>query len=209
MTASKKTSATAKNPVSTANSKISVTVIFVDLIKKPISGLAVQIKSTSLTKETLTDEQGRAATIDDVVRGEEVRIYVKKRNGEFCLRHIAKPKNDINIYTIRSPELHLYSQTKLSAKEKIEEVVSIPSIAAGEVMTSARLFGELAPFVGVASTISEEGKVIKDFPTNKQIEIVDPKNGQKKQKKLIEHHYKIIKTQKPVQTTLSILGGRL
>lgn len=210
MTASKKPAASGKQTPPAVNLKVTVTVIFVDLIKKPISGLTVRLVATSFsTKEAITDEQGLVTTVDSATRGEEIKIYVKKKNGEFDLKYTAKPKNDINIYTIHSPELHLHSQTKLSSKEQVEEVVAVPSIAVDEVMTSARLFGDLAPFIGVASTIQEEGKVTKDFPTKKKAEVADPATGQKKTEIAIEHHYKVVKTQKPVTISFALLGSRL
>jgi hypothetical protein len=207
VTAGKK-AAPAKKPAEPVNPQVTVTAVFVDLIKKPISGLSVRITSAHFAKEFVTDEKGLAATIDDALRGEEIRISVKKRSGEYDLKHVAKPQKDINIYTIRSPELHLESYTKLPGKEQVEDV-AIPTIAVGEVLTSARLFGDLAPFIGVAQVITEEGRVVKDFPTKTKNEVVDEKSGKKKAEITIEHHYKAVSTGRPTQIVLSLLGARL
>jgi hypothetical protein len=203
---------TTKNKSSTAvaaesNATVTVTVVFVDLLRKPITGLTVRLNSSAFKKEVITDENGIAATIDDAKRGDEIRILVKKKSGEYSLKHVARPQRDINIYTVRSPELHLESYTQLSSKEQAEAV--LPGIAVGEVMTSARLFGELSPYIGAAEAVDEEGMVTRDFPTKKATTTIDEATGKQKAEISIEHHYKVVKTDTPRHITHSLLGARL
>jgi hypothetical protein len=204
MTGNKKSPAAAH---AKPNPTVTVTVVFVDLLRQPIAGLAVRLSSAASTKEVVTDENGIAATLDDARRGDELRIFVKKKNGEYSLKHAARPQRDINIYTIRSPELHIESYTKLSSKEQVEVV--LPGIEVGEVMTSARLFGELSPFVGVAESVDEEGMVTKDFPTKTNTTTIDESTGKEKAEVTIEHHYRVVKTDAPRHIMYSLLGSRL
>lgn len=204
MTAKKIPSAVAP---ATPNPTVTVTVVFVDLLRKPIAGLTVRLISPTFNNEFVTDEHGVASTIDYAKRGDEIKILVRKRNGEYALKHATRPRRDINIYTVRSPELHLKSYTQLSSKDQAEAV--LPGIKEGETMTSARLFGDLSPYIGAASAVDEEGMVTKDFPTRKSTTMVDEATGKQKAEITIEHHYRIIHTDKPRHITHNILGARL
>ncbi|HEY8101306.1 MAG TPA: N-acetylmuramidase family protein [Burkholderiaceae bacterium] len=208
------------------NPVVEASFVFVDRLKLPIESLNVKIQSDSINQTAVTDKDGHAITVTEAKRGEKISIYVRKRNGTFDLKGTVTPQRDINAYTIRSPELHLEATTRLTPKQELEDDLKIPTIKEGEIMTVERLFGELAPFVGAVEIITEVGKVTKDFPTKKtHVEInpttgkkkvvedsheeIDPTTGKKKKIADIEHHYKVVKTDKPHTIALNLLGSRL
>jgi hypothetical protein len=210
----------------TPNPLVEASFVFVDRLKHPIEGLTIKIESASINQTATTDKDGHALTVTNAKREEKINIFVKKRNGTFDLKGTVTPKRDINTYTIRSPELHLEATTKLTPKEELEEDLKIPTIKEGEIMTVERLFGELAPFIGSVEIITEVGKVTKDFPKKKthteispttgkkkmvidSHEEIDPATGKKKKVVEIEHHYKVVKTDKPHTIALNLLGSKL
>lgn len=203
---------TGKKPADRAASPspiVTASFVFLDRLKQPIKGLTVRVTSRTIDVTGITDEHGLAMIIDNATRNEEIRILVKKRDGTFELKQKILPKYDINAYTIRSPELHLVATTKLTPKEEIEEIISVPSIQDGEVLTSARLFGDLAPFIGAAQIVTEVGQVTKDVPTKSTKNITDSSTGNTTTRITIEHHYKVIRTEKPKVIVCTLLGSRL
>jgi hypothetical protein len=188
---------------------VTASFVFLDRLKQPIQGLTVRVTSNTIDVTGITDEHGLALTVNNATRNEEISILVKKRDGTFELKRKILPKFDINSYTIRSPELHLEATTKLTPKEEVEENIPIPSIRDGEVMTSARLFGDLAPFVGAAQIVTEAGQVTKDFPTKNTKNITHASTGNTTTEITVEHHYKVIKTEKPKVIVCALLGSRL
>ena len=204
--------------------------VFVDSLNHPIKGLTVKIDSSEQMKsETIsvstdsastqsppsfpyvgkTDDDGHAVTLSTVKRGQKISIFVKKRNGNFDFKGEVTPKRDINAYTIKSPEFHLESTTKLTPKEALEEELNIPKIKVGEVMTVERLFGELAPYIGAVQVVTEVGSITKDFPTKKTTLVLNEKTGKQEKKIEIEHHYKVVKTDKPRTIAMNVLGSKL
>lgn len=204
--------------------------VFVDSLNHPIKGLTVKIDSSEQMKsETIsaspdstsaqsspslpyvgtTDDDGHAVTLSTVKRGQKISIFVKKRNGNFDFKGEVTPKRDINAYTIKSPEFHLESTTKLTPKEALEEELNIPKIKVGEIMTVERLFGELAPYIGAVQVVTEVGSITKDFPTKKATIQANEKTGKQEKKIEIEHHYKVVKTDKPRTIAMNVLGSRL
>lgn len=183
--------------------------VFVDRIKLPIEGLTVKIESVTINSISATDKDGHAFTTIEAKRGEQIKIYIQKRSGKFELKGTVTPKRDINAYTIVSPEFHLEATTKLTLKQELEEELNIPTIKEGEIMTVERLFGELAPFVGAAFKITEIGQVTKDFPKKKTSIVTNPETGKKEKHTEIEHHYKVVKTDKPKTIVFHLLGSRL
>jgi hypothetical protein len=187
---------------------VEVSFVFIDSLGHAIEGLNVKIESESINFIGTTDDQGHAMTSEEAKRGQQISISVKKRNGAFDLKGKVIPRKDINTYTIRSPELHFEATTKLTPKEELEEELNVPVIKDQEVMTISRLFGDLAPFIGSVEKITEIGKVTKDFPTKKAIK-TEESTPSAKPKFEIEHHYKVVKTEKPHTIALSMLGARL
>lgn len=204
--------------------------VFVDSLNHPIKGLTVKIDASEQTKsETIsastestseqsppslpfvgiTDDDGHAVTLTTVKRGQKISIFVKKRNGNFDFKGEVTPKRDINAYTIKSPEFHLESTTKLTPKEALEEDLNIPKIKVGEIMTVERLFGELAPYIGAVQVVTEVGSIAKDFPTKKVTLGKNEKTGKQEKKIEIEHHYKVVKTDKPRTIAMNVLGSKL
>jgi hypothetical protein len=188
---------------------VTASFVFVDRLKQPIQGLTVKVTSKNIDETSVTDEHGCALTVENATRNEEISILVKKRNGTFELKRKILPKFDINAYTIRSPELHLEATTKLTPKEELEEELPIPTIGEGEVMTSARLFGDLAPFIGAAQIVTEVGQVTKDFPTQTNKKRTDTVTGKTTTEITIEHHYKVVRTERPKVIVCALLGSRL
>ncbi|MGM9485719.1 N-acetylmuramidase family protein [Ideonella sp. YS5] len=199
---------TADKPVP-PNPIVTASFVILDRLKQPIQGLTVRVTSKTIDVTGTTDEHGLAITIENATRNEEISIYVKKRNGAFELKRKVSPKYDINTYTIRSPELHLEATTKLTPKEELEEDLPIPSIREGEVLTSARLFGDLAPFIGAAQIVTEVGQVTKDFPTKTTKKNADAATGKTTNEITVEHHYRVVKTEKPKVIVCALLGSRL
>ena len=191
------------------NPIVEASFVFVDSLGHPIEGIEVKIQSTAINQSIFTDKTGHACTVYNAVRGQNISIYVKKRNGNFDLKGTVTPQRDINAYTIKSPELHLEATTKLTPKQELEEDLKIPTIKEGEIMTVERLFGELAPYVGSVEIITEVGQVTKDFPKKKTNEEINPTTAKKEKIVEIEHHYKVVKTEKPHTIALNLLGSRL
>jgi hypothetical protein len=191
------------------NPLVTASFVFLDRLKQPIQGLTVKVISKSIDAAGVTDEHGFALTVENAVRSEEISILVKKRNGTFEVKGKVQPKCDVNAYTIRSPELHLEATTKLTPKEELEEDIPIPSIAEGEVMTSSRLFGDVAPFIGAAQIVTEVGQVTKEFPTQTNKKTTDQETGKTTTEITIKHHYKVVKTEKPKVIVYALLGSRL
>lgn len=184
---------------------VEVSFVFVDPIKQGIDGLDVKIEGEGITFLGKTDKNGHALTKSDVKRESPIHVYIRKKSGVYELKWTVKPKKDVNVYTIRSPELHIESTTKKTAKEEAEEEIVIPKIMEGEVLTDSRIFGDLHPFLRGYRVITEIGKITKDFPSKKSTK--NPENGETEV--LIEHHYKVIKTENPKTVALNILGSRL
>lgn len=191
------------------NPLVEVSFVFVDKIKAGIEGLSVKIEGGGLSFVGTTDKDGHAVTATDAKRNMPIRIFVRKRNGDFDSKGTVTPKRDVNAYTIKSPELHFEATTKLSPKEELEEDLKIPRIAEGELLTASRLFGDLAPFIGSAQVVTEVGKVVKDFPTKKSVNKPNATTGSVEKTIEIEHHYKVIKTDRPTVTVINLLGSRL
>lgn len=185
------------------------TFVFEDFLKKPIKGLSIKITCADKTYTGETDDKGLGVTINDLQKNQDHKIYVKKQSGRYELKGIVTPKNDVNSYTIRSPELHLSGTTRLTPKEELEAEISIPTIRDGEVLTVNRLLGELAPFIGSAQIISEVGQIAKDYPKRKTLTVEDPVTHKKTRIVEIEHHYKATKTGKPKIVAVDLLGSRL
>lgn len=189
--------------------EVAATFVFVDAVKHGIKGLTVKIEGGGKSETATTGEDGTAVTWTDAKRGEPIKIYVKKKSGDFDLKGTVTPKLDVNNYTVQSPEYHLEAITKLDAEQQLETDLHIPTVKDGEVMTVARLTGELAPFITSKQVVSETGKVLKDVPTKKKIVTEDPKTHKKKTKIEIEHHYKAVETGKPRTVAMYVLGSRL
>lgn len=167
---------------------------------------AVPLSNSALAT---TDKDGHAVTISNVVRGKSIDIFVKKTNGSFQLKGTVKPNRDINAYTIVSPEYHFEATTRLSPKQELEEDLKIPVVKDGEIMTIERLLSEFGDFIGSAQKVTEVGKVLKDFPTKKKNVHPDPKTGKPVTEIEIEHHYKVVKTDKPRTVSINVLPSRL
>jgi hypothetical protein len=216
------------------NPYVEASFVFVDSLNHAIEGLTVKFESDEkpITPSTLiplsvnpdsapasafvplpytgtTDKNGHALTLTMAKRGQKISIFVKKRSGKFDLKGIVTPTRDINAYTIKSPELHLESTTKLTPKQELEEELNIPTIKVGEVMTVERLFGDLAPYIGSVQIVTEVGKITKDFPTKKTTVHTDETTGKKEKTVEIEHHFKVVKTDKPHTIALNLLGSKL
>jgi len=189
--------------------EVEVTFVFVDAVKHGIKGLDVKMEGGGKSQVAVTGEDGAAASWLDAKRGEPIKIYVKKRTGEFDLKGSVTPKLDVNNYTIQSPEYHLEAITKLDAEEQLELDLNIPRVKEGEVMTVERLTGELAPYIASKQVVTEAGKVLKDSPVRKRVVTVDPKTKKAKTKIEIEHHYKAVETGKPHTVAMYVLGSRL
>lgn len=212
--------------------------VFWDSMKKPIPDLTVKIAeagssattavwevngSTSPTTgapsliaaptrnsvEVTTDKDGLAVTIPNATRGQPIDIFIRKTNGQFDLKGTVTPAKDINAYTIISPEYHFEATTRLSPKEELESDLKIPTIRVGEVMTIKRLIDEFGPYIGSATKVTEVGKVLKDFPTRKSVSHVDEATGKNVNSIEIEHHYRVIKTERPRTVAINILPSRL
>jgi hypothetical protein len=189
--------------------EVEATFVFVDAVKHGIKGLTVKIDGGGKSETVTTGEDGTAVTWTDAKRGEPIKIYVKKKSGDFDLKGTVTPKLDVNNYTIQSPEYHLEAITKLDAEEQLETDLHIPTVKDGEVMTVERLTGELAPFIASKQVVTETGKVLKDTPAKKKVVTEDPKTHKKKTKIEIEHHYKAVDTKKPHTVAMYVLGSRL
>jgi hypothetical protein len=212
--------------------------IFLDSLNKPIPNLTVKISeangsnisaawnsgatvqtspvppslTTAPPKNTLTvvtDKDGLATTIRNATRGQPIEIFVKKTNDQYDLKGTVVPKNDINAYTIVSPEYHFDATTKLAPKEELELDLKIPAIKDGEVMTISRLIEEFGPYIGSVIKVSEVGKVLKDFPTRKRVSRVDSATGKNVTDIEIEHQYRVVKTERPRTVVINILPSRL
>jgi hypothetical protein len=105
--------------------------------------------------------------------------------------------------------LHIVGTTSLTPKDEAESDLTIPKIQPDEVMTIARLLGELAPFIGSAEVITEVGQITKDYPKKKVTLTEDPATHKKKKVIEIEHHFKVAKTSKPKVIAIDLLGSRL
>jgi len=189
--------------------EVEVTFVFVDAVKHGIKGLDVKMEGGGKAEIATTGEDGTATIWTDAKRGEPIKIYVKKRTGDFDLKGTVTPKLDVNNYTIQSPEYHLEAITKLDAEEQLERDLNIPTVKEGEIMTVERLMGELAPYVASKQVVTEAGKVIKDSPIRKRVVTVDPKTHKTKTKIEIEHHYQVVDTKKPHTVVMYVLGSRL
>lgn len=228
-----------------------VTVLFRDVLAKPIDGLYVRIKGgtgapaapewrTSLndigdptavplgtdqsgsvaqpdaslamvdnTKDVTTDKDGYALTIHNAARNQPIDVLVKNRRGEYVLRVTVTPTKDFSAFTVSSPEFHIEATTKLTPKESMEQDLNLPIVKQGEVMTIERLVGVFGPFIGASQSVTEQGKIKKDFPETHKELVRDEKTGERKTKIAIEHHYKIIDNGKPHTVILNLLGSRL
>ena len=178
----------------------------------PASSAATPSTTQQNSLDATTDATGYATTIRNAVRGQPIDVLVKKRDGQYEKKLTVTPKKDFNAYTVASPEYHFSATTKLTPKDEMEVDLHIPVVKEGEIMTVERLFKEFIPFLTAAEKVTEEGMVIKDYPTKKKV--VDPdskpdKKGHKKTKILIEHHYKAVKTGKPSTFTVNILPSRI
>lgn len=187
---------------------VEVSFVFADSLGHAIEGLNVIICSEAIDFTGVTDSEGHALTSSEAKRGQPIKISIKKRDGSFDLKGTVTPKRDINSYTIHSPELHFEATTRLTPKEELENELNVPMIKEGEVLTIARLFGDLAPFIGSVKKITEVGKVTKDFPTKIAIRS-DGKAQPVNPKQEIEHRYKVIKTELPRTILFSVLGARM
>lgn len=167
------------------------------------------VDSLDLSETATTAADGTAISLTNVRRNSQLSVYVKKRNGELELKGKVNPKRDINNYTIRSPEYHLEAITKLDPRTQLESELNIPKIQVNEVMTIERLTGDLAPFIASKQVVTEVGQVTKDFPTKKPIVGTDSKTGKPTKSVEIEHHYKVVKTERPRTIVLHVLGSKL
>ncbi len=204
-----------KNPIPDLTVKISeaessATSAAWEVGSQPATG-APSLTSVATTNSVVvtTNQDGLAITIPNATRGQAIDIFVKKSNGQFDLKGTVKPGKDVNSYTIISPEYHFESTTRLSPKEELESDLKIPTIRDGEVMTINRLLDEFGPYLGSATKVTEVGKVLKDFPTRKRVNSVDEATGHNVTKIEIEHHYRVIKTERPRTIAVNILPSRL
>jgi len=147
--------------------------------------------STQNIVEVCTDKDGVATTIQNAARGQPVDVLVKNRRGEYVWKATVTPQKDISAFTIVSPEYHLEATTKLDPKEAFEQNLDLPVVKHGEVMTIERFLKDFGPYVGWSHKVTEQGKVIKDFPVKGIKEIEDPQNH-KKAHVTIAHHYRVI-----------------
>ncbi len=159
--------------------------------------------------EAVTDTDGYAMTIQNAVRNQPIDVLVKNRRGEHVLKATVMPKKDISAFTIVSPEYHLEATTRLTPKEALEQNLDLPVVQQGEIMTIERLVREFGPYIGWSQKVTEQGRVKKDFPTRKKEVVEDKKTHKKKTKETIEHHYKVVDTQKPTTVAFNVLGSRL
>ncbi|MGY4730456.1 N-acetylmuramidase family protein [Burkholderia pyrrocinia] len=164
--------------------------------------------SDNMTQAT-TDKDGFAVTITNAARNQPIDVAVKNRRGEYAWKTQIVPKKDISAFTIVSPEYHLEATTQLTPKDEFEQNLNLPVVKQGEVMTIERLIREFGPYIGWTQKVTEQGRVIKDFPTKNKEITVDPKSHKKKTKITIEHHYKVVDTGKPNTVPLSVFGSRL
>jgi hypothetical protein len=196
-----------------SNLPVTATFVFVDAVGHGISGLTVRVDGKAvdadLSETSTTSADGAAMSLTNVKRGAILSIYVKKRNGEFELKGKVTTKRDINNYTIKSPEYHLEAITKLDPRTQLESELNIPKIQVNEVMTIERLTGELAPFIASKQVITEVGQITKDFPKKKTVVVTNPNNGKQTTTKEIEHHYKVVKTERPRTIVMHVLGSKL
>jgi len=212
--------------------------VFLDSMQKPIPDLTVKIAEAggsattpawevnvnsspttgapSLTAAPIknsvvvtTDKDGLAITIPNAARGQPIDIFITKSNGQFDLKGTVTPGKDVNAYTIISPEYHFEATTRLSPKEELESDLKIPTIGVGEVMTIKRLIDEFGPYIGSAMKVTEVGKILKDFPTRKSVSHLDEATGKNVSSIEIEHHYRVIKTERPRTVAINILPSRL
>ncbi|PLC03524.1 hypothetical protein CY658_22205 [Variovorax sp. RO1] len=188
---------------------VEATFVFVDSVKHGIKGLTVKIEGGEKSEIAVTAEDGTAVIWHNAKRGEPIKIYVKKRSGDFDLKGTVAPKLDVNNYTIQSPEYHIEAITRLTSEEQLAKDLNIPVVKSGEVMTVQRLTGELAPYIASKQVVTEAGKVIKDSPVRKKIKTQDPKTKKITTKIEIEHHYHAVDTKKPRTVVMHVLGSRL
>lgn len=191
------------------NPTVQVSFVFEDCLMHPIEGLSIKVSGGNISSTGITDANGFALEILDAPRDQALNVFVKKRSGSFEKKGTVTPKRDVNAYTIRSPELHLEATTKQSPKDELEEEIKIPTIKEGEVMTIERLFGDLAPFLGAIQVITEVGKVTKDFPKKIVTQHKNEETGKIDKTAEIEHHFKVVKTDKPHTIALNLLGSKL
>lgn len=196
--------------IRTAPAPVLATFVFVDALKMPIQGIEVKVQVVNGPSASgVTDNNGLAMTLDDLKRGDSVCVYVKKKTGTFELKAKVTLKWDVNNYTIRSPELHFEATTRLTPKQEVEEDLHIPAIVDREVLTAARLFGDLAPFIGAVEKVTEVGQITKEFPTTAIAQESVGAIGVTKPLERLEHHYRVIRTEKPKTILVNLLGSRL
>ena len=176
-------------------------------MKAPIEGLKIKVQSSYKIEEVVTKLDGTAIDWNDGKKGEQLTIYVKRRNGEYReLPGKLLPKKDVNNYTIKSPEIHIEAYTRLDSKSQAESLgdeIRLPKIEVGEVLTADKLFGVLADFIDSNITVVETASLTKDFPKRKN-EVI---NGERITS--IEHHYRVFKTDKPKTVSVNLLGSKL
>jgi hypothetical protein len=189
--------------------EVEVTFVFVDAVKHGIGGLTVKFEAGDKSVTAKTDKDGAATGWTNAKRIEPIKIYVRKRSGDFDLKGTVTPRQDVNNYTIQSPEYHIDAITRLDAEQQMEEDLLIPAVKDGEIMTVDRLTGELAPYIASKQIVTEIGKVIKDNPIRKRVQIENPKTHKTRTKIEIEHHYKAVATGKPRTVAMYVLGSRL
>jgi hypothetical protein len=159
--------------------------------------------------EVTTDKDGIATTIQNAARGQPIDVLVKNRRGEYVWKATVTPQKDISAFTIVSPEYHLEATTKLDPKEALEQNLDLPSVKQGEVMTIERFLRDFGPYVGWSQKVTEQGKVVIDFPVKRKEAIEDPKTRERKTRIIIEHHYRVVDYGPPRAIVLNVLSSRL
>ncbi|MGF6611062.1 hypothetical protein OKW45_005984 [Paraburkholderia sp. WSM4175] len=159
--------------------------------------------------EVVTDANGYAVTIQNAARSQPIAVWVKNRSGKYVLKATVTPKKDISAFTVVSPEYHLEATTKLTPKDELEQELDLPVVKQDEVMTIERLVKDFGPYIGWSQKVTEQGQVKKDFPTKKKDVTEDATTHKKTTKITIEHHYKVVDTNKPMTVAFNVLGSRL
>ncbi|BCF91775.1 N-acetylmuramidase family protein [Paraburkholderia largidicola] len=172
----------------------------------PAAGSLAQVPNKG---EGTTDANGYLVTIRNAARDQPIDVQVKNRRAEYVWKATVKPRKDISVFTIVSPEYHLEATTKLTPTEEFEQELNLPVVKPGEVMTIERLVKEFGPYIGWSQKVTEQGKMRKDTPIRKKEVTEDEQTDKKKAKITIEHHYKVVDTGKPTTIAFNVLGSRL
>jgi N-acetylmuramidase len=175
----------------------------------PASGAPAPSAFKTNNIDATTDVNGYAATICNAARNQPIDVLVRNRHARYVLKGTVTPSKDVTVFTLTSPEYHFDAVTKLTPKDEFEQVLNIPVIKDGEIMTVDRLVTEFGPYIGAVQKVTEQGQVKKDFPKSKKEMHTDPNSGKSKADIVIEHHYKIIDTGTPHTFSINLLASKL